>query len=596
MARGYMGRLLFVDLSSGKISDEMLEENNCRDFIGGYGIGARVIYDRQKAGANALGPANTLGLITGPLTGTAANTGARFCVIAKSPRTGGFGDSNCGGHFGPYLKSAGYDGVFVTGASAIPAYLLIDNGRAELRDARHIWGKNTYETEDAIQSELGKEAEVLCIGRAGEKLSHMAGLITERGAAAARFGFGAVMGSKKLKAVVARGSQKVPVADAEALTRTKQEHFAKMKTALNRGMPFVDAWHKYGTSSTTVSGILSGDVPVKNWGGIGVVDVKDPAVLSGDVAIANLERRSGCWHCPVACEGRLKEGTGEYVYPAGTRRPEYETIATFGTMCLNKDMSSIIMANHICNDYGLDTISAGCTIAFAIECFENGLVTKKDTGGIELTWGNHKAIVAMTEIMAKREGFGDLLADGVKIAAAKIGRGAERYAFHVGGQEIMMHDLRMPARSGAANVFATHRIGPASFERNITNCSGFCLFGMAYSFADAGKYQAQFLAAVTGWDRSWEDLLKIGERIANIKHVLSLREGSNPAEWKVPGRLIGLQPHMEGPLTGITVDISTQMDQALDRLDWDRTTTKPSKKKLIELGLRDVASDLWPED
>jgi aldehyde:ferredoxin oxidoreductase len=605
MAGGYIGRILFVNLSTGEIREETPEEKLYRDFIGGYGIGARILYSRQKGGVDPLGPENTLGLITGPLTGTPATMGTRYTAVAKSPLTGGWGDANSGGNFGPVLKFAGYDGVFFTGVSERPVYLFIDNGKAELRDASHLWGKDTYETEDTLQAELGRETEIVSIGQSGEKLSLISCIVTRRGAAAGRSGLGAVMGAKRLKAVAARGNQEVPIADREAANRLRAEHIAALRAVQFRGVSFFEQFHKYGTSSGGAPSAHSGDTPVKNWGGVGITDFPDVSGLSGDAAIANLERRESCWRCPLGCEGRLKEGTGEYKYPSDTRRPEYETQGSFGTMCLNNNTESIAMANHICNSYGLDTISAGCTIAFAIECYENGLITKKDTGGIELTWGNHQAIIAMTEKMAKREGFGDVLADGVKAAAEKIGKGAEQYAVHIGGQELGMHDpkLNPPYRS---NVFSAARyqmdatpgrhtqgFGPTGFQGHFVNAAGLCMMG-SWALRDIARYLTGFMNTVTGWDFSMAELLKAGERIANMRHAFNLREGITPLQWKVNPRIVGKPPQKAGPLAGATADIEAQVYWNLGALDWDRVTTKPSRRKLLELGLDDVAKDLWP--
>ncbi len=602
MAGGYMGRILFVDLSKGELKDEVLDEKFCREFIGGYGIGARIIYSRQKAGVDPLGPENFLGLVTGPLTGTPATMGCRYTAVGKSPLTGGWGDANSGGYFGPYLKFAGYDGVFFTGVSEKPVYLFIDDGKAELRDASHLWGKDTYETEDMLQAEHGRQTYVSCIGQSAEKLSLISCIITKRGAATGRSGLGAVMGSKKLKAVAVRGNQKVPIADNETANRLRREHIAALRAAESGGVSFFERMRKYGTSETTHLLAHSGDSPVKNWGGVGAVDFPDPSDLSGDAVIANQERDETCWHCPMSCEGILKEGTGEYKYAAGSRRPEYETLAALGTLCLNNNTESIAMANDICNRYGLDTISAGCAIAFAIECYENGLITKKDTDGIELTWGNHRSIVAMTEKMAEREGFGDVLADGVKVAAEKIGKGAEQYAVHIGGQELGMHDPKLvsPEMTPDAARYQmdatpgrhTQGFGPSGFQGHVINATGLCLMG--YFAADPAKYIAGFMSAVTGWDRSMDELLKIGERITNMRHAFNLREGINPLELKVHPRIIGKPPYETGPLAGVTADIEAQVYWNLGALDWDRVTTKPSKKKLQELGLEDVAKDLWP--
>jgi aldehyde:ferredoxin oxidoreductase len=594
MAGGYMGKLLFVNLSTGKIEAETLDEKTCRDFIGGYGLGARILYSRQQAKVDPLGEENILGFLTGPLTGTPAPTGARYVVVGKSPLTGTWGDANSGGEFGPYLKFAGFDGVFFTGISDKPAYLLVDNGQAELRDAAHLWGKDTYETEDILESEYGRDSRVSCIGPSGEKLSLISCIINKRGCAAGRSGLGAVMGSKRLKAVVARGNQTVPLADKPAIDSLREKYMAALG-------PIRGAFHKYGTASHAAISAQNGDTPIKNWGGIGVVDLPDVDGLEPEAVVANLDKHIGCWRCPIACEAYLKAGTGEYKYAAGSRRPEYETLASFGGMCLNSNTESIAMANDICNRYGLDTISAGCTIAFAIECYENGLITKKDTGGIELTWGNHRAIVDMTEKLAEREGFGDVLADGVKLAADRIGKSADKHAIHIGGQELGMHDPKlMPPMVGDVESASaryqmaptpgrhTQGFGPSSFMAHVLSSAGLCYFGGMW-----GQLK-DFLNAVTGFDYSREEVLKAGDRILTLRHAFNLREGINPLQWTVHPRIIGEPPQEMGPLAGVTADITAQVYWNLGALDWDRITTKPSKKKLRYLGLDDVAKDLWP--
>ena len=599
MARGYMGKLLFVNLSTGEIKEETPDESLYRDFIGGYGVGARILYSHQKGGVDSLGPENTLGLVTGPLTGTPAPLGCRYAVVAKSPLTGGWGDSNCGGHFGPSLKFAGYDGVFFTGIAEKPVYLFINNGQAELRKATHLWGKDNHETDDMLQAEHGKTARVVSIGPAGEKLCLVSCLITNRGSAAGRSGLGAVMGSKKLKAVVVTGDMKVPIADIGTANRLRKEHVAGLRK------PVVEGLHKYGTAGHADVSVHSGDTPIKNWGGIGVNELPDVSGLHKDVVSANVESRTGCWRCPVACRGQLKPGIGDYKYPAGTFRPEYETLAAFGGMCLNTNAEVVAAANHICDIYGLDTISTGTVISFAMECYEHGLITKADTDGIELTWGNQQAIIAMVEKMGRREGFGDVLADGVKVAAERIGKKAVKYAVHIGGQEPGMHDPKFdfPAFSGTPTSARykmdatpgrhTAGFGPTQTKDFIINAAGLCLH-MKPLIEDHEKFITEFMSAVTGWHRSWDELLKAGERIEVMRHVFTLREGDNPLERKVHGRIIGRPPQKEGPLAGVSSDIEAQVYWNLGALDWDRVTTKPSKKKLLELGLDDVAHDLYP--
>ena len=600
MAGGYMGKLLFVDLSTGKITEESPDESLYLNYIGGYGVGARILYDRMKAGVDPLGPENIFALITGPLTGSPAIGGARYQAVAKSPLTGGWGDANSGGHFGPTLKFAGYDGVFFTGISEKPVYLFIDDGKAELRDAAHLWGKDTYFTEDALRAEHGGAAKVICIGPAGEKLSLVAGIITHKGDAAARGGMGTVMGSKKLKAVVARGNMKVPIADIEMANRLRKEHIEDLQEFMKR-------FHHYGTGGHGDISAHSGDTPVNNWGGVGVNDVPDVSGLNKDKVIANLDKRIGCWRCPAACKGSLKAGTGEYKYPAGNHRLEYETIGAFGANCGNTNVESINMASHLCNAYGMDTISAGTIVAFAMECYENGIITRKDTDGIELNWGNHRALVAMVEKMVKREGLGDILADGVKVAAEKIGKGAEKFAVHIGGQEVGMHDPRIASHQFAGMPSAamywmnstpgrhTQAFGPAGFISHLNNAMGTCMIIFQWPSA-RGPYTQRMMAAVTGLGRSMEELLKCGERIGVMRHLFNLREGINPLEHYLHGRIIGRPPLTDGPLAGVTSDVEAEAWWHLGALDWDRITTVPSRNKLLELGLNAEAEELWPPD
>ncbi|MFC1900114.1 aldehyde ferredoxin oxidoreductase family protein [Chloroflexota bacterium] len=602
MMNGNMGKVLFVNLSNGEIKEELLDESLYRDYIGGYGIGARILYDRQKPGVDPLGPDNTFGILTGPLTGTNVPMGTRYTSVARSPVTGGWGDANAGGNFGPHLKMAGYDAVFFSGISSKPVCLLVDNGKAELVDAGNLWGKNTYEVEELLESKYGKDIGVVTIGISGEKLSLFSCTVSDRGAVAARSGLGAVMGSKKLKALVAKGDRKVPMAEEKKVNELRNAYIASMKVPGPDGKSMYDVWHKYGTSSMTARSAHSGDSPVKNWKGIGVIDLPDIEELRMEASVRNMERYAGCWHCPLGCESRLKAGEGEYKYPAGIRRPEYETEASFGALVLNNNREAINMANHICNDYGIDTISAGSVVAFAMECYENGIITKEDCGGLDLTWGNHRAIIALTEMIAKREGIGDILADGVKIAAEKIGKGAEEYAIHIGGQELGMHDPKLAMRGdrpSAARYWIEptpgrhmQSVGPSSFQGHMINASGLCLLG---NRGNIPNYFLDILNAVTGFGYSLEEMLMTGERILTMRHLFNLREGINPLDWEVHPRIVGDPPQKEGPLAGIRADIEAQAHWNLGAMDWDRKTTKPSKAKLLKLGMVKEAEELWSQ-
>jgi aldehyde:ferredoxin oxidoreductase len=615
MAHGFMGKILWADLSKKQVKDEPLDEKMGRQFLGGYGLGARILFSHQKAGVDPLGPDAILGLVTGVLTGTDAMGGSRYVMVGKSPLTGGWGDANSGGNVGPALKFAGYDAVFFTGMADKPVYILIDNGKAEIKDASHLWGKDTFEVQDILREAHGKELEVACIGPSGEKLALIAAVMNNKGRAAARSGLAAVMGSKKLKAIAIKGNMKVPVADVEKAKEMRRKHLQNM----NPRHEFVG---RYGTSFLFNMSCESDDAPCKNWGGAAVVDFPDYKDISGDPVREQQEKKYACWHCPIGCGGIMKAGTGDYKYGADAHKPEYETLAMFGCNLLNNNLASIIKANDICNRYGLDTISTGASIAFTIECYENGILTKEDTDGLEMTWGNHKSIIAMTEKLAKREGFGDIIADGVKKAAAKIGKGSEKYAMHIGGQEVPAHDSRggpgfaigygsepTPARhtqsgEGPLPEGSLPRFDMGSFKgrgvphkigANISvayNAAGICMIVIG----DGYMHYDQLLEAfqtITGWDITREEMLKTGERIDTIRQAFNIREGMK-LPWAFPDRMMGIPPKTEGPRAGITLNKDDLFNEYFQAMSWDTKTGKPGKERLIELGLEDVAKELWP--
>ncbi len=614
MARGYMGQFLNVDLSTGKIESEPLDEKLCRDFIGGYGIVARLLFDRMPARADALGPQNILAFFTGPFTGTPAISGTRFTVAAKSPLTGGWGDANSGGSFAAFLKFAGFDGILVSGISKNPVYLFIDNGKAELRDASALWGKDTYDTDDMLKAEFGKSTSIACIGESGEKLSLVSGIVHNKGSVAARSGLGAVMGSKKLKAVAVRGSMKVPIADEAWTKKMRKEYIDRMGGDLNNMQLF-------GTTFTTLPSIQSGDAPVKNYKGVGVRDFPTMENLGGDALNERKWKRNACYQCPVGCEAVLKEGTGEYKYIAGTFRPEYETIAMLGSNCLNDNLESVIKANDVCNRHGIDTISMGSIISFAMECWEKGILTKEDTDGLDLTWGNHQTVVELCDRIARRQGFGDILADGVKIASEKIGKGSEQYAMHVQGQEIPGHnpiatpgqgttylsnatparhtqgsEAHQPAgllpefdRSDPESYAVAYRLG--SCFQHILFTTGMCLFvNMVLPNVQA---ITDFMKSVTGWDVTTEELVETGERIAAMRQAFNIREGLLQDQRTISGRLYGDPPHDAGPLTGVKLDVHRNVREYLKLMKWDTETGIPARERLVELGLGDVAEVIY---
>lgn len=614
MARGYLGKMLWVDLSTKELRDENLDEELCRRFLGGYGIGSRILYDRLKSGADPLGPENVIGIITGPLTGTPAIGGSRYTIVGKSPLTGGWGDANSGGYFGPYLKFAGYDAVFVTGVSENPVYLYIKDSNPELRDASHLWGRDSYETEDIIISELGQGVKTVSIGQAGEKMVRFAAIMNDHGRAAGRSGLGAVMGSKKLKAIVAGGRSEVPLFNRQRVKDLSKKYRLLLGNT-------IDWLGVHGTSFVTAGSAHSGDSPVKNWKGVGVLDFPDVEAFKAENITSLSTKKYSCYGCPVGCGAQMKAGTGEYKYEAGCHRPEYETLAMLGSNCLNNNLQSIIKINDMCNRYGLDTISTGAVLAFVMECRENGLITASDTDGLEMNWGNHRSMVAMIEKLAMREGFGNIIADGVKLAAERIGKGSEEYAMHIQGQELPAHDPKhdyhwglaymmdpTPARhSQNAEIFKpmgdvvkTERLSHSdvneSYRKNMAlqhavNCSGLCAF--VYSCLPQVDAYIEFMDAATGWYGSIDDLVTAGERILYMRQAFNIREGLNTTRFKIPGRMIGNPPFEKGPLTDVSLDRAELLNSYLSAIGLDKDTAKPKRDKLLELGLDDLARQLW---
>ena len=604
MKGGILGKIVWVNLSKGTIKVMGQDESLYEQFIGGYGIGVKLIYDKQRSGVGPLDPENILGFATGPLTGTPAISSSRYTVMGKSPLTGTWGDANSGGFFGSALKKSGYDAVFFEGASSKWVYLLIGNGKVELRDATPYAGLDTNETEDRMKKEMGSNIRVASVGTAGEKCSLLACIINDKWRAAARSGLGALMGSKKLKAIVVKGTGKIHLADEEMAKNLRQKLIAGGKNN-----PFFQLLSGMGTCGVTAMFVSSGESPVKNWGGVAEVDFPNAAAISDQSVIGYQKKKFACFGCPIACGGEVKVEKGPYA--CETHKPEYETLSALGPLCLNDNLESIIKINDICNRTGLDTISVGSTIAFAIECYENGILTKDDTDGIELTWGNHQAIVAMSEKMAKREGLGEILADGTRIASQKIGKGSDRFAMHLGGQEIPMHDPRntpgygttyctdaTPARhmqGGSAFLesgFAIPGIPYKQIEKyvytgkgdihrymsnlsHIVNASGLCYFAV---WIYGVKMIPQFLKYATGKDYTLEDLLTTGERIGNLRMAFNIREGVQLSDWKIPGRMIGDPPLKAGPLKDITIDLKTLTGEYFEKMGWDPKTGKSSQK------------------
>jgi len=616
---GTTGKVLWVDLASGESRVERPDDEVYLKYVGGYGLGVYFLYRNQAAGVDPLGPGNTLGFFAGLLTGTPGITSNRFIAVAKSPKTGGWGDANCGGSFGPALKTAGYDGLLLTGQCERPSYLLVKDGRAELHPAEDLWGLEANATEDRLRERHGKDVRVASIGPAGERLSLLAAIIHDKGRAAARSGLGAVMGSKRLKAVVlADGVKQTPIADPEGMKEAIARHREFLKTT-SRWEPM----RTYGTAGALAGLTAKGDTPVKNWAGTAERDFPQATKISDDAVVRYERKKYACWRCPMACGGLMQIDEGPFACEA--HKPEYETLGAFGTMCLNDDVESIIHANELCNRLGLDTIGTGCTVAFALECFDRGLITPEDTGGLALRWGDAAAIVELTRRIGLREGIGDLLADGTRRAAERLGRGAEEFAIHVGGEELPMHDPRLvPSAATTYQMDATPgrhtQVGswilelssgvPGLTEQpqpqhytpdkayhharmnnyfHVAHTAGMCMFAL---LALAPEVVTDSLTHVTGRTWTLDEVLETGRRIATLRIAFNLREGLRNVEIPFPGRALGDPPLEHGPSAGRTVELARQNRDYLAEMGWDPATGVPKRETLEELGLGFVVGDL----
>ena len=612
---GYMGRILWVDLTAGTVEAGPLDADLCDKFIGGYGIAARLLLDRIPAGADPLGPDNILGFVTGPYSATGAFVSSRYTVVGKSPLTGGWGDANSGGHFAPALKGAGVDAVFFSGQAATPVYLLVEEGSGKLCDATALWGRDTHEADAQLKAELGDDVRVSMIGPAGERLVRFAAVINDHGRAAGRSGLGAVMGSKKLKAIVARGKAQTPVADLPRLKELRKQ----ANQGVKEGFGSADFLKTTGTPGATVLSIKAGDSPIRNWAGATPADYADAAEFEYESQEQFIKRKWACHGCPIACGRDVSIEEGAYA-GAGGHIPEYETQSMFGSNLLNYDYRSVVRANDICNRQGMDTISAGATVAFAIECYEAGIITEADTGGLKLDWGDHAAIVALTEMIAERRGIGDLLAEGPALAAEKLGKGADAFAMHAGGEPLPAHDPRLePALAAIYKVNATpgrhtqacqyflapenpltekpeysvnpkdqatrgRYIRPTMAMCHVLNCSGTCLF--AYMSSRMSMLIDQ-LNAITGNQWTFDELVTIGERIETVRQAFNWKHGIRPLEVYIPDRVLGRPPLQSGPTADITVEIETIVADYFQAMGWD-PTGRPTTQRLQELGIGEL--------
>lgn len=601
------GKLLEVDLTDGRVTTELLPESLYREYLGGYGIGLPLLLERMDPACDPLAPENILGFAAGYLTGTGALIGSRFMVFGKSPSTGGWGDANCGGFFGKGLKRAGFDTILFSGCAEKPVYLLIDDGQAELKSAEKIWGMDCYDTEDALKELYGKACQVACIGPAGENLSAIAGISTDKGRLAARSGLGAVMGSKKLKAVVVRGKQEIGIADPDKLKALREEYLA-----LFRNNDLAQGLSEFGTPLFYEGALMSGDTPVKNWSGTHKA-LGDPESISAIRLKEYKKKPYGCSDCPIACGGKLEVKEGKYKTRSPVHKAEYETLGMLGPNLLNENIESLIKLNDLCNRMGLDTIGCGALVAFALECFENKIIDKSHTDGLQLTWGNTDAIITLVEQMGRSEGIGGVLAKGFNAAIEAFGPESRPYAMAVRNEALPAHDPRWsvglaltyytdptPARhTQGSTTFPVagyqqpeftndDQTGRAPHHKRIVNlthalsATGLCLFG--YIILDY-KTIPDFLSAIDGTAWSLDELEQIGFRISMARQLFNLKAGVNFKKSEFPKRVLGEPPLSDGPTKNVTVELDNMVKEYIQELGLNPETTEVPDELLTQLNL-----------
>jgi len=601
MLGGYMGKILRVNLSTGKIGEEPIDEEIAKKFIGARGYAAKIIYDEVAPEVDPLGPENKLIFATGPLTLTPSPTGGRYDVVTKSPLNKVIAGSNSGGFWGPELKKAGYDILIVEGKSEKPVYLWITEDKVEIKDATHLWGKDTYETTDKIVEELGdKQIKVACIGPAGENLVKFAAIINDKARAAGRTGVGAVMGSKKLKAVVARGHKRAPIANPDKFKEVLKTTMDKIKTnsITSQGLP------KYGTMVLNHIIDEHGLYPARNFQ-TGIFEGVDK--VSGEKLVETyLVKNKPCYGCPIGCGRVVKLPDGEE-----GEGPEYETSWAFSADCGIDDLIAVIKANNVCNRMGLDTISTGATIASAMELYEKGYLKKEEFADeAELKFGNVEAILHYPEAIALRKGLGDKLAEGSYEFAKAHGhpefsmsvkkqdlpaydpRGAQGHALeyatsnrggcHVRGYMISPEILGSPEK---IDPFVTE--GKAQWVKTfqdltaVIDSEGLCLFS---SFALGGDDYAALLSAVTGVEYSVGEALKAGERIWNLERLWNLKLGLTKADDTLPPRFLK-EPMPEGAAKGQIAHLDITLPEYYKLRGWDKNGV-PTEERLKKLGLK----------
>jgi aldehyde:ferredoxin oxidoreductase len=610
-AKGYFGKILTVDLSSGKIDTNALDDKTAEAFIGGNGLGTKILYEETTADTDPLGPENPLVFAAGPLTGTRLFNSDRFDVVSKSPLTGIYGEASAGGYWGGKFKRCGFDALVVKGKAAKPVYIYIENDRAEIRDAGDLWGLETFQTIDKLQAAHGDSVKAAIIGPAGENQVRVSNIITDgyHGRAVGRCGFGAVMGSKNLKAVVADGDKQVPVADPQAFKALQK----RLGPIMREGP---QALREGGTSVGTEFCNEIGNMPVKNWKQ-GSFDEGAKNLTGMTLVNTLLKDRYHCGSCVINC-GRIVEAVDGPYKGALTAGSEYETVGLMGTNLMIGDLPAVLQANQLCNRYGLDTISTGNVIGFAMEAWERGLINAEHTGGVQLTWGNAQAVLKIIEQIARKQDFGAVLEGGVRRAAKHIGGGAEEFALEVKGLEPPAHDPR--AKMTVAVGYATSNRGAchlAAFTHDFeegTSIEDLGLPVLKHRFNTEGKAEnvvvmqhlmtmfdslvcckfglfggltvdplIEALNAVTGWKFDRKRFFQTGERIFNLKRLYNNRLGIGAKDDVLPKRM--RHEAKGGGTNDHLPPLEEMMKEYYSLRSWNPDTGKPEATKIEELGL-----------
>lgn len=610
-------KLLRVNLSDRKAEIDSIPHEVVMSFVGGRGFGIKYLYEELSPGIDPLSSQNKLVFITGPLAGSGAHSLSKWMVATKSPLTGTYTRSVCGSAFGALMRFAGFDLIIVEGRSEEPVYIYIEQDKVEIFSAQDIWGMDTARVQDKLKEVHGRGVRIACIGPAGERLVRFASILGER-RIAARGGVGAVMGSKNLKAVVINSSRKEFLTDSEKFKKLIEKQVSTYK---NSSPPLFEPFSEMGTTMITESMHDRGIFPVRNFreGNLGEIEN-----ITAESYARIKVRNSGCYGCLVHCGNIFKMGGGLYA-GATNEGPEYESIWAFTGPMVNSDIGATVIADSLCDDFGMDTISCGNTIGFAFELFDKGMLTTKHTDGLELTYGNHKVMIELIKKIGKREGFGDLLAEGTLRAARKIGNGAEQYAMQVKGQEMPAYEPRAVKGQGlgiaTCNFGANHN--PGYFVQEVFNVP---IPRPVEPFAEEGKgdilkinqdltafYEVLIACAFTagfGWMPvpdmcemlvtatgvkefgDPESMLRVGERINNLERAFNVREGFSRKDDMLPDRFLTEPLRNAGPAEGqVYKKYNTLLDEYYQHRGWTKEGT-PTPEKLRELGLENIIEDL----